>query len=121
MESIRTAKLSGFHICIETTIFPDSDQSALHNLANFIGKLDVDGWIHKRPASAANDATSTRASQSARNLIPNHYWRTFSALLDSTPQSNLEKKCIARPVAERVEKVSTGGHREIHDEGLRAL
>ncbi len=29
MEAIRTAKLSGFHICIETTIFPRFDRSEL--------------------------------------------------------------------------------------------
>src|SRR6202035_206722 len=33
MESLRTAKLSGFHICIETTVSRDSDTSELRKLA----------------------------------------------------------------------------------------
>jgi pyruvate-formate lyase-activating enzyme len=124
MEALRTAKLSGFHICIETTIFPDSDTSELRNLANFISTLDVDGWIHKRPASAAHDATTTDALQSARNLIPSRHWRTFSELLDSTTNSaqpSFEKK---RPAIAMVQKIEKAAAREAHDsreEELSAL
>jgi len=124
MEALGTAKLSGFHICIETTIFPDSNTSELRNLANFISTLDVDGWIHKRPTAVTNDATISEALQSARDLIPSRHWRTFSELLDMTPasaQPRFEKKRIAHPVAEKVEKVPAREPREVHDEGLRAL
>jgi hypothetical protein len=124
MESLRTAKLSGFHICIETTIFPDSSRNELLELANFVSTIDVDGWIHKRPTGANNDATISEALQSALELIPSRHWRSFSALLDLTTasaQPSFEKKRIAHPVAENVEKVSTREPREVHDEGLRAL
>jgi hypothetical protein len=127
MEALRTARLSGFHICIETTIFPGSDKSELPRLAKFISTLDVDGWIHKRPAAATNDATTIDALQSALHLIPNRQWRTFSELLDSAPVSNqpgFEKKRTANPVLEKVGKVPTHetreGH-EAHEQGLRAL
>jgi pyruvate-formate lyase-activating enzyme len=123
MEALRTAKLSGFHICIETTIFPDFSRNELLELAKFISTLDIDGWIHKCPPAVANEQT-TEALQSAREIIPSRQWRAFSALLDSTPlspQPNFGKKRIANPVAEKVEKVSTRESREVHDEGLRAL
>jgi pyruvate-formate lyase-activating enzyme len=121
MESVRTAKLSGFPICIETTIFPHSDRSELLNLAKFISTLDVDGWIHKRPAATADDQTTSEILQSARNLIPSRHWRAFSALLDLPPASGqplFEKKRTANPMLEKVEKVPT---REAREEGLRAL
>jgi Radical SAM superfamily len=121
MEAIRTAKLSGFHICIETAIFPHSDKSELLKLAKFISTSDVDGWIHKRPPAAANHEAVSEALQSARDLIPSKHWRAFSALLDltSTPtQPSFEKKRSANPV---VEKVPTREAREVHEEGLRAL
>jgi hypothetical protein len=124
MEAFRTAKLSGFHICIETTIFPDFSRNQLLELANFISTMDVDGWIHKRPTAGTNDATTSEALQSARVLIPSRHWRSFSALLDLTAASaepSFGKKRIAHPVAEKVEKVSTREPREVHDEGLRAL
>jgi pyruvate-formate lyase-activating enzyme len=121
MESLRTVRLSGFHVCIETTIFPGSDRSELLQLANFISTLDVDGWIHKRPTATANKQTTSETLQSARDLIPSRHWRAFSALLDLTSistQPGLEKKRTANPTVERVEKVPT---REAHEEGLRAL
>jgi pyruvate-formate lyase-activating enzyme len=124
MEALRTAKLSGFHICIETTIFPDSSRNELLELAKFISTLDVDGWIHKRPTAATNDATISETLQSARNLIPSRHWRTFSELLDLTAtsaESNFGKNRIVHPVAEIVERVPTREPREVHDEGLRAL
>jgi Radical SAM superfamily len=116
VEALRTAKLSGFHICIETTIFPGYDRSELLKLANFISTLDIDGWIHKRPAAAANNQTTGEALQSARHLIPSRHWRTFSELLDLTAgQPSFEKKRTANPVLGKVEKVTT------RDEGVRAL
>jgi hypothetical protein len=124
MESLRTAKLSGFHICIETTIFPDFSRNELLELAKFISTLHVDGWIHRRPPAAANEEATSKALQSAREIIPSRHWRSFSALLDLTATSaepSFGKKRIAHPVAEKVEKVSTREPREVHDEGLRAL
>jgi len=123
MESLRTAKLSGFHICIETTISPGSSNELLE-LAKFISTLDVDGWIHKRPKAAANDATISEALQSARELIPSRHWRTFSTLLDLIPafaQPRFDKKRTVNLVVEKVEKALTREAHEARDEGLRAL
>jgi hypothetical protein len=130
MESIRTAKLSGFHICIETTIFPGSRRSELIALANFISTLDIDGWIHKRPTSAINDETAAQALQSARDLIPSRHWRVFSELLDLTAaaaQLSLENKRPANAMVQKIEKGPTRAPRDAHEgreareEGLRAL
>ena len=124
MEALRTARLSGFHICIETTIFPGSDRSELLKLANFISSMDVDGWTHKRPASTLNDEGAGRALQAARHLIPSRHWRTFSALLDLTctsAQPDLGKKRSADPVVGKLEKVPAREVREPSDEGVRAL
>lgn len=130
MEAVRIVKLSGFHICIETIIFPRSDRSELLELAKFIATMDVDGWIHKRPAAAANDEITSEALQSARQLLPSRHWRTFSALLDLTSisaQPGVEKKLTGNPLVGKVEKVPTREAREAHEvheareEGLRVL
>jgi hypothetical protein len=124
MEALRTARLSGFHICIETIIFPDSDKTELIKLAKFISTLDVDGWIHNRPASAVSDKAASAALLSARNLIPSQHWRTFSELLDLTPasaQPSFEKKRTTNPIAPKVENIPTREAREAHEEGLPAL
>ena len=77
IESIRTAKLSGFHICVETTIFADTEPSELRELAAFIHKLDIDGWIQKSPAAVSAQPTEEKLTAS-RKLIPNPSWRRFS-------------------------------------------
>lgn len=81
IESIRTVKLSGFHICAETTIFAATDTEALRTLANFITTLDIDGWIQKRPPLSAIDQPSQEKLAAARKLIPNPGWQKFSAYL----------------------------------------
>jgi Radical SAM superfamily len=124
MEALRTARLSGFHICIETTVFPGSASNELLKLANFISTMDVDGWIHKRPESAPNDEAAGKTLQAARHLIPSPWWRTFSALLDLTrapAQPELEKKRSAHGVVGELEQVLAGEVREPSDEGVRAL
>ena len=124
MEAIRTAKLSGFHICVETMISPRSDTNEIQKLAKFISTLDVDGWIQLRARASANDETSGEALQDARNLIPSRYWRDFSALLDlprASGQPGFEKKCTADRVVEKVEKMPAREAPAASDEGLRAL
>jgi hypothetical protein len=81
IESIRTAKLSGFHICVETTMFADTQLSELGELAEFISRLDIDGWIQTHPPVSASDQPTEEKLAAARKLIPNANWRKFSKLL----------------------------------------
>jgi Radical SAM superfamily len=78
IESIRTAKLSGFHICVETTIFADAEPTELPEFAEFIRKLDIDGWIQTRPPVSAAAQPPEEKLTAARKLIPNPSWRKFS-------------------------------------------
>jgi hypothetical protein len=78
IESIRTAKLSGFHICAETTIFADTQLSELRELAEFISRLDIDGWIQTRPPLSAAAQPTEEKLTATRKSIPNPNWRKFS-------------------------------------------
>lgn len=78
IESIRTAKLSGFHICVETKIFADSQLTALRELAELILKLDIDGWVHTCPPLSAVAQPTEEKLTAARELIPNRRWRKLS-------------------------------------------
>ncbi|MEQ1354721.1 MAG: radical SAM protein, partial [Candidatus Acidiferrum sp.] len=101
VESIRTAKLSGFHICVETTIFADMELTELHKLAEFIQKLDVDGWIQTRPSVSAPAQPSEEKLTFGRKLIPNLSWRKFSEHLPLGWKSLLgEKLTLGAPHAE---------------------
>jgi hypothetical protein len=82
VESIRTARLSGFHISVETTLSADMDISELRELGEFISKLGVDGWIQKVPSGAEAAQLSADKIAEARQLIPGRRWRTLSHILD---------------------------------------
>ncbi len=79
LESIRAAKLSGFHICVETPISADTDLAELRDLTQFVATLDVDGWIQKRISVATPPSKEILAS--ARDLTPSRGWRSFSRQL----------------------------------------
>jgi hypothetical protein len=117
LESIRTAKLSGFHVCVQTIISSNTDLTELGELAVLISKLEVDGWIQTH-CSRTSPASQPSASQmiAARNLIPNQGWRTFSQLLDLT--------CAPSPLSSEKKKANKLLQSEVpeqREEGLRAL
>jgi hypothetical protein len=82
VESIRTARLSGFHICVETTLSADMDLSELRELGEFISKLGVDGWIQKSSSGAEAAQLSADKIAEARQLISGWRWQTLSQLFD---------------------------------------
>ena len=82
VESIRTARLSGFHICVETTLSADMDISELRDLGEFISNLGVDGWIQKSSSGAEAAQLSADKIAAARQLIPGRRWQTLSQLFD---------------------------------------
>jgi Radical SAM superfamily len=115
IESIRTAKLSGFHVCAETTIFADTEMRDLRELSDFIVGLGLDGWIQRRPLGAEALKVSSEQMDAARNLIPSRGWRSFSELLDLTP-SQQSRHCEKNKPVHRVQ-----GEVPAHEERLGAL
>jgi hypothetical protein len=93
IESIRTAKLSGFHICAQTTIFADIQLTELRELAALIQKLDIDGWIQTRPPVSATQPTEEKLT-AARKLIPNPDWRKFSEHLSLRGKMSLKENLL---------------------------
>ena len=115
IESVRTAKLSGFHICVETAVSPDMEMSELRELAQFISNLDVDGWIQKQSAAADAGGVPAEKLRAARALIPSQRWRMLSELLDLTRATHaprVEKERTVKRVAEDV---------YAHEESVRAV
>jgi hypothetical protein len=85
IESVRAAKLSGFHICVETPIAADADGGELRGLAQFISTLGVDGWIQNKVFAAVSPSADTLAA--ARELIASGGWRRFSRHLSRDTES----------------------------------
>jgi Radical SAM superfamily len=114
LESMRTAMLSGFHVCVETGIFADTDPNELRALAQLLAKLDVDGWIQS-PSHDLTAQISREKLEAACALIPSRRWRIFSKLLNSTP-GEMSPRPAKQNVVKRTENEIAGP-----EEGLRAL
>jgi hypothetical protein len=99
LESIRTARLSGFHICVLTTIFADSNFSELHEVPELISKLKVDGWIQAPPLHAS--PASRQSLEAARDLIVDRRWRMFSKLLAASAPHVASARLVSEAAAEQ--------------------
>ncbi len=99
LESIRTARLSGFHICVETAIVPDSELSDLRKLAEFISTLAIDGWIQKSSTGLDAAAVPEQKLAAARELIPSKAWQRFSQSLSAQLSLQLCAEPLGAPHA----------------------
>jgi hypothetical protein len=114
LESIRTARLSGFHLCVQTFIFPDTVTEELRALGELIETQRVDGWLVRRADGATVAEVPTEQVAAARNFIPNARWRTFSVQLERSlaQHSPLRSEaavpaCTSRDIAQREEGLGT--------------
>jgi pyruvate-formate lyase-activating enzyme len=124
MESIRTAKLSGFHVCVETPVSADTEAEELRGLANFITTLDVDGWIQTHPADSEAGQPSEETLAAARELIPNRGWKTFSKhLSQGAPQAESARGEVGNVAAIPETKLAGPSNPNLtnHEESVRAL
>jgi hypothetical protein len=124
LESIRAAKLSGFHICVETPISADVDRAPLRELAEFINALGVDGWIQKRPLASAAASPSEDALAAERELIPNGGWRNFSKHLSlGSRHAEFARGDVGDAAAIRQTKIANQSTAEppTREESVRAL
>lgn len=115
LESLRTARLSGFHACVETCVFADTEMEELRELAGFIAALGTDGWLVRRADGASRADVPLERVSAARQLIPSGRWRTFCELLENSLDRTAPLPCIAatssvrapREIARRGEGLGT--------------
>jgi MoaA/NifB/PqqE/SkfB family radical SAM enzyme len=115
LESVRAARLSGFHLCAQTLVFADTAVDELLEMAALLETWGVDGWVVRRADSASIAEVPAEKVGAARSAIPNARWRSFSQQLE---------RSLARPARSRSEAVAQGrGPREIapREEGLGTL
>lgn len=92
LDGIRTAKLSGFLVCAQITVYPGTEIAELRKLREILMARDVDGFV----VCAAYDSQSIERGRSenvaiegklreAQAQIPGRGWRWFSRLLQESP------------------------------------
>jgi MoaA/NifB/PqqE/SkfB family radical SAM enzyme len=87
MEGIRAARLSGFSICIQVRITPETEMSDAAELFHLAHSLDVDGFVISPARGEPNSAlpaalTLSQKTAEARKLIGSIWWESFSRLVE---------------------------------------
>ena len=81
LESVRTAKLSGFLLCAQLILHEPSDVAELEGLHEELRKIDFDGFLISPMPVASEDLRS--GSAALRWKLLSRRWALFSTLLDS--------------------------------------
>jgi molybdenum cofactor biosynthesis enzyme MoaA len=91
LNGIRTAKLSGFLVCAEISVYPGTEISELENLREILTARDVDGFavrLGRGFENAEQDASQHSAIRmrlnEAQARISDRRWRWFSRLLNES-------------------------------------
>lgn len=83
MESIRTAKLSGFLVCAHVTVGLQTDPCDIGELFEYLDERDVDGFIVSSGEASASSPVTGKLAE-IRALIRHAGWEHFSRLLESS-------------------------------------
>jgi len=95
IESIRTAKLSGFHVCAHVSVTPATDIYDVGELIDFLDAKDVEGFIVSSGWGTITPEIAEKVSE-IRDLIRSKPWERFSLLLQRAHEQAPE----TRPRAE---------------------
>lgn len=86
LEGLRTARLSGFLICVHARLHAETELPEIAGLIQFARSLDVDGFVISS-ASGESDSVKPHAKSlkqkvgEARTLIGSRWWEFFSRLV----------------------------------------
>jgi hypothetical protein len=80
LESVRTAKLSGFLLCAQLILYAPSESVEIEHLHADLRKLDFDGFVIS-PVSPVNGPLSDNVAALRRRLLSRR-WALLSSLLD---------------------------------------
>jgi molybdenum cofactor biosynthesis enzyme MoaA len=87
MEGIRTARLSGFLICVQVRVASETQMSEVAELIRLAHSNELDGIVvlpAGRDSSSANPnaAVSLQKTAEARKLMKSAWWESFSRLIE---------------------------------------
>jgi MoaA/NifB/PqqE/SkfB family radical SAM enzyme len=81
LESVRTARLSGFLLCAQLVLHAPSESAEIERLQGELRDLDLDGFVIS-PASPVSEELRSSVAAMRRRLLSRR-WALLSSLLDS--------------------------------------
>ncbi|MGA2430900.1 MAG: hypothetical protein ABSH13_20555 [Candidatus Acidiferrum sp.] len=83
LESVRTAKLSGFFLCAQLVLHSPREATELEHLHGELINLDFDGYLISLAAPASASHELRRSISDLRKRLLSRRWALLSTLLDS--------------------------------------
>ena len=108
LESIRTAKLSGFLVCAHMTVGANTDVCGIDELFELLDEKDVDGFIASSGGAKPSVALAARLEE-ILGTIRHAGWERFSRLLESS---------YAQPMAAPAPPELPGSRARAFEEGV---
>jgi hypothetical protein len=87
LESVRTARLSGFLLCAQLILHSPSEAAELERLHGELSQLDFDGFLFSLPSPASSGDPLQRSVCDLRKRLLSRRWAWLSALLDPVVSS----------------------------------
>jgi len=81
-EGIRTARLSGFFLCVHMRVHAETELGEMAELIRVSRSLDVDGIVITPATGGTNDAAVQSKTTEARKMIGSMWWELFSRLVE---------------------------------------
>jgi hypothetical protein len=117
LESVRTARLSGFLLCAQLVLHASSECSAIERLHGELRRLDFDGFLIS-PASPVSQELRTSVVALRRRLLSRR-WALLSSLLDSL-QSPLTRAISSQKSTWRPREIASQLPQRSCEEGVQA-
>jgi molybdenum cofactor biosynthesis enzyme MoaA len=88
VEGIRAARLSGFLLCVQMQVRPETELGDTADLIEFVQSLDADGIVVTPADSGSHSAQPDVAAllqktEEARELIGSVWWESFSRMVET--------------------------------------
>jgi MoaA/NifB/PqqE/SkfB family radical SAM enzyme len=117
LESVRTARLSGFLLCAQLVLHASSECSEIERLHGELRRLDFDGFLIS-PASPVSQELRTSVVALRRRLLSRR-WALLSSLLDSL-QSPLTRAISSQKSTWRPREIASQLPQRSCEEGVQA-
>ena len=118
VEGIRSARLSGFLICVHARVHAETELGETAELIHLARSLDVDGMVIT-PANAEADSANADAAAlqrkmaEARKLMENKWWASFSRLIEPVVSGERDGARSAEGTGVRVQKGSDANEESV--------
>jgi MoaA/NifB/PqqE/SkfB family radical SAM enzyme len=118
LESVRTARLSGFLLCAQLILHSPGQAAELAQLLTDLRKLDFDGFLIS-PSAASGQELQQRTARLRRQLLTRR-WRLLSTLLDSVISAPVETEAAHHSSPRRSRAVATPVPKGRREESVQA-